>query len=87
MLLTKFFTWYIVQDKSNVFNHCFKDTRIKEDELRHVFGIQSTNGANIHFKDGFGAGVGVFPIQAYLNHSCRYESAAAELLPNLYTQE
>ena len=43
-----------------------------------MFGIQSTNGANIHFKPGYGTGVGVFPIQAYLNHSCKSNTDTME---------
>ena len=48
-----------------------KDEKIKEEDLLHVFGIQTTNGANIHFHSGYGSGIGVYPLQAYLNHSCR----------------
>ena len=55
------------------------DPRVKEDELKEIFGIQvekfnltviivftsqCTNGANLHFLPGHGRGVGVYPVQA-----------------------
>lgn len=46
------------------------DPRIELEELRQVFCIQSTNGANLHLPTGYGRGVAVYPIQALLNHSC-----------------
>ena len=43
-----------------------------ECELKQVVGIQSTNGASLHFYPGHGSGVGVYPVQAFLNHDCRF---------------
>jgi|LakMenE01Jun11ns_1017448.scaffolds.fasta_scaffold5506981_1 hypothetical protein len=47
-----------------------QDPRIELDELKRVFEIQSTNGANLHFRADIGRGLGVYPIYALLNHSC-----------------
>jgi len=60
--------WKLIQHAFQTVLHL--DQRIDEESLRFVFGIQSTNGALLHFPPGFGRGVGVFPIQAFLNHSC-----------------
>jgi len=68
--------WRIIKDAFDTVLHL--DDRIKEEDLKYVFGIQSTNGANIHFKPGYGTGVGVFPIQAYLNHSCKSNTDTME---------
>ena len=48
-----------------------QDPRLEENELKRVFGIQSTNGANVHLPPGFGRGLGLYPIFAFINHSCR----------------
>ena len=48
------------------------EPRLSLEQLTTVLGWQTTNGANIHFPPGYGRGVGVFPIQAFLNHDCRY---------------
>ena len=52
----------------------YQDERITECDLEHVVGIQSTNGASLHFTSGHGSGVGVYPVQAFLNHDCRFAS-------------
>ena len=51
-----------------------EDERITEADLRLAVGVQTTNGASLHFPPGLGLGlgVGVFPGQAFLNHSCRW---------------
>ena len=53
-----------------LFIYSSQDPRIEEQDLKLVFGIQSTNGALLHFPPGYGRALGVFPIQAFLNHSC-----------------
>jgi len=60
--------WKIIQHAYRTVLHL--NPRIDEESLKLVFSIQSTNGALLHFPPGFGRGVGVFPIQAFLNHSC-----------------
>ena len=47
-----------------------QDPRITLADLRQAFGIQSTNGALLHLPPGYGRGLAVYPIQAFLNHSC-----------------
>eukprot|EP00092_Neocalanus_flemingeri_P003775 GFUD01004063.1.p1 GENE.GFUD01004063.1~~GFUD01004063.1.p1 ORF type:complete len:492 (+),score=147.83 GFUD01004063.1:26-1501(+) len=70
--------WRLLQDAFHTVLHL--DPRITVDDLRHVFGIQSTNGAILHFPPGFGRGVGVFPIQALINHSCMCNTLTQEFL-------
>ncbi|XP_023325101.1 protein msta [Eurytemora carolleeae] len=55
-----------------------KDPRFEENELKRVFGIQCTNGANLHLPPTHGRGVGVYPIFALLNHSCMCNSETLE---------
>ena len=55
------------------------DERIEEDDLRHAVGVQATNGANLHFPSSdYGHAVGVYPLQAFLNHSCRSNTETME---------
>lgn len=54
------------------------DERLQESDLRHLVGIQSTNGASLHFPPGHGKGVGVYPIQAFLNHDCNSNTETLE---------
>jgi hypothetical protein len=54
------------------------DPRIEEEELKRVFGVQCTNGANLHFLPGHGRGLGVYPVQAFLNHSCMCNTVTGE---------
>ena len=55
------------------------DERIEETDLRHVVGVQATNGASLHFPSSdYGQGVGVYPLQAFLNHDCRSNTETME---------
>ena len=64
--------WFVGADDTIVF-FC-EDERITEADLRLAVAVQTTNGASLHFPPGLGLGlgVGVFPGQAFLNHSCRW---------------
>jgi len=68
--------WAIIQGVYQKVLHL--DPRVKEDELKEIFGIQCTNGANLHFLPGHGRGVGVYPVQAFLNHSCMCNTVTLE---------
>ena len=34
----------------------YADPRVAESDLKHLVGVQSTNGASLHFPSGFGQG-------------------------------
>ena len=55
---------------SSLYILLWQDPRIELAELKRVFEIQSTNGANLHVRGERGRGLGVYPIFALLNHSC-----------------
>lgn len=68
--------WSIIQAVFKKVLHL--DPRVQEEELKQIFGIQCTNGANLHFLPGHGRGVGVYPVQAFLNHSCMCNTVTLE---------
>jgi len=70
--------WKIIQHAFHNILHL--DPRIEEQDLKLVFGIQSTNGALLHFPPGYGRALGVFPIQAFLNHSCMCNTNTKDFL-------
>jgi len=68
--------WTPIQEAINTV--LVKDDRFDVCEMERVFGIQSTNGANVHLPPGFGRGLGVYPIFAFMNHSCRCNTESLE---------
>merc|ERR1712106_295099 len=69
--------WCFIQDAFHKVLHL--DPRIEEEDLLLVFGIQSTNGAILHLPPGYGRGVGVFPTQGLLIHSCMCNTNTEDL--------
>jgi len=55
-----------------------QDSRFIETEWRRVFGIQSTNGANLHLPATHGRAFGLYPVFALLNHSCMCNTETLE---------
>ena len=46
--------WSKVKIAFDKFLHA--DPRLTEGDLKHLVGVQSTNGASLHFPSGFGQG-------------------------------
>jgi len=68
--------WELIRQAFKAVLH--QDSRFEESELKRVFGIQTTNGANLQLPHGHGRGLGLYPIFALLNHSCMCNTETLE---------
>ena len=73
---------HLVRIQSNTLKHKLitgcQDPRLLLTDLRRAFGVQSTNGALLHLPPGHGRGLAVYPLQAFLNHSCRSNTSSQD---------